>query len=146
MPPPDRLLAARVFREGASREGFTRCGVARAGGPPPRFERFESWIDAGRHAGMRYLEETRAVRGDPEALLPRARSIVCLAAPHLREPWVASDGSRFARYARGADYHGTLRQRALRVAARTREILGDFEYRVCVDSTPLAERSFAAAA
>jgi epoxyqueuosine reductase len=144
--PPDRLLASRVFREEASREGFTRCGVARAVDPPPRFERFESWLDAGRHAGMRYLEETRAVRADPDALLPGAQSIVCLAAPHPRQPWVAADGSRFARYARGADYHGTLRQRALRVAARAQEILGDFQYRVCVDSTPLAERSFAAAA
>jgi epoxyqueuosine reductase len=145
--PPDRLLAARVFREEASREGFTRCGVARAEGPPPRFERFESWIDEGRHAGMRYLAETRAVRADPEALLPGARSIICLAAPHPGQAWVAADGSRFARYARGADYHGTLRQRALRVAARAREILGDdFGYRVCVDSTPLSERSFAAAA
>ena len=96
---------------------------------------------------MRYLAQTRAVRADPDALLPGARSIICLAAPHSRQAWVAADGSRFARYARGADYHGTLRQRALRVAARAREILGDdFGYRVCVDSTPLSERSFAAAA
>ncbi|MFY9550233.1 MAG: tRNA epoxyqueuosine(34) reductase QueG, partial [Thermoanaerobaculia bacterium] len=144
---PDRLLAARVLREEALREGFTRCGVAAAEGPPPRFERFERWIDAGRHAGMRYLARTREVRRRPEALLPGARSIVCLAAPHSAQQWVASDGARFARYARGADYHGTLRQRALRVAASARERLDfDFAYRVCVDSTPLSERALAAAA
>ncbi len=52
-----------------------------------------------------------------------------------------------ARYARGPDYHGTLRGQALKVAARARERLGgQGTFRVCVDSTPLAERSFAAAA
>ena len=68
---PDRLLAARFFREEAVREGFVRAGIARAG-RPPRFDRFERWIAAGRHAGMRYLEETARVRADPEELLPGA--------------------------------------------------------------------------
>ena len=143
---PDRLLAARALREEAEREGFTRFGVARAG-RPPGFDRFEDWLDGGRHAGMRYLAETRDARGAPESLLPGARSVVCLAAPHGAQPDVSSDGSRFARYARGGDYHGSLRDRALRVAERARERLGGgWSYRVCVDSTPLAERSFAAAA
>jgi epoxyqueuosine reductase len=143
---PDRLLAVRVLREEAEREGFTRFGVAPAG-PAPEFDRFERWVGAGFHAGMRYLAETREVRRSPEALLSGARSVVALAAPHAAAPHDAADGARYARYARGADYHGTLRARALRLLARTRERLpGSWAARVCVDSTPLAERAFAAAA
>jgi epoxyqueuosine reductase len=147
---PDRLLAARLFREEALREGFARAGIARAG-RPPRFDRFESWIAEGRHAGMRYLEDTAAVRASTEEILPGARSVVCLSAPHAPEPRVAADGSRIARYAAGADYHGTLRERAIRVVEAVRARLGlgadaGFSWRVCVDSTPIAERSFAAAA
>jgi epoxyqueuosine reductase len=143
---PDRLLAGRVLREEAEREGFTRFGVARAGEAPDR-ERFERWIGAGFHAGMRYLEETREVRRSPRALLSGARSVIALAAPHAAAPHDAADGARYARYARGADYHGTLRSRALRLVARARERLGGaWAARVCVDSTPLAERAFAAAA
>jgi epoxyqueuosine reductase len=143
---PDRLFAARVFREEAENEGFTRFGVARAG-EAPRYDRFANWIAEGRHAGMRYLQATQQVRRTPDALLRGARSVVCLAAPYSAAPYVASDGARFARYARGTDYHGTLRRRALRAAERTWERLGGgWGYRVCVDSTPLAERSFAAAA
>jgi epoxyqueuosine reductase len=142
----DRVEAARVFREEAEREGFSRVGFARAE-PPARFERFRDWIGAGRHAGMTYLERTMEVRASPENLLPDARSIVCLAAPHRFAPLAASDGSVVARYAAGPDYHGSLRERAIRVArtasGRLRET---FRWRVCVDSTPLAERSFAAAA
>ncbi len=145
---PDRLLAARVLREEAIEAGFAKVGIAAAEGPPGR-ERFEAWIDAGRHAGMRYLEETRKIRASPRTLLPGAgaRSVVCLAAPHSAAPWVASDGSRFARYARGADYHASLRSRALAVVEGARRRLGGgWASRVCVDSTPIAERSFAAAA
>jgi epoxyqueuosine reductase len=142
---PDPLLAASVLREEARREAFTRIGFARVG-RPPGFERFESWIEAGRHAGMRYLEETREIRCAPDRLLEGSRSVVCLAAPHGTQPVLAADGSQLARYAAGADYHGTLRQRALRVARAATARLGTFRYRVCVDSTPLAERSFAAAA
>jgi len=143
---PDRLVAARLFREEALREGFLRAGIARAG-RPPRFDRFERWIAEGNHAGMRYLEDTAAVRASPAEILPGAKSVVCLSAAHAPEPQVASDGSRVARYAAGADYHGGLRERAVRVAAAVADRLGaPFSWRVCVDSTPIAERSFAAAA
>jgi len=143
---PDRLLALRVLREESARAGFAGFGVARAA-VPPRFERYRDWIAAGRHAGMRYLEETLRARQAPDQLLPGARSIVCLSFPHPSSPRVAADGSRFARYAAGADYHGTLRARALAAAeASRRRLPGDWAYRVCVDSTPLSERAFAAAA
>ncbi|HXM75971.1 MAG TPA: QueG-associated DUF1730 domain-containing protein, partial [Thermoanaerobaculia bacterium] len=114
-PSPDRALAARVFREEAAREGFARCGIARAE-TPSGFDKFRQWLAEGRHAGMKYLEETAAVRASPQRLLAGARSVVCLAAPHGAEPLVAADGSRVARYAGGPDYHGTLRARAVRVA------------------------------
>src|SRR6266851_683867 len=143
---PDPLLSARVFREEARRAGFARIGFARAE-EPPRFDRFRSWIESGRHAGMDYLERTGSVRANPGQLLPGARSVVCLAATHDARPLAASDGSKLARYAAGPDYHGTLRQQALALAQAARDRLGfSYGFRVCVDSTPIAERSFAAAA
>src|SRR5262252_7668076 len=107
----DRLLAARVLREECAAAGFVGFGIARAG-TPPRFERFREWIAEGRHAGMRYLEETLPVRESPSAVLPGARAVVCLSLPHPAAPRVAGDGARFARYAETtprADYHETLR-------------------------------------
>jgi epoxyqueuosine reductase len=143
---PDRVEAARVFREEALRGGFSRVGIARAE-EPPRFGRFRDWIASGYHAGMAYLERTAQVRSSPAALLAGARSVVCLAAPHRSGRAVASDGSLVARYASGPDYHGTLRERANRVArAAASRLDGTVTWRVCVDSTPIAERSFAAAA
>ena len=142
----DRVAAARIFREEAEREGFSRVGIARAA-EPPGFGRFTEWLAGGYHGGMRYLEETAGVRSSPEKLLPGVRSIVCLAAPHRAEKQAAADGSTIGRYAAGADYHGTLRSRAIRAArSASSRIGGPVRWRVCVDSTPIAERSFAAAA
>ncbi len=96
---------------------------------------------------MRYLADTRDARADPSRILPGARSIVCLSAAYSSEPYRAADGAEIARYARGADYHGALRLRAERVARGAADrISNPFRHRVCVDSTPLLERSFAAAA
>jgi epoxyqueuosine reductase len=142
----DRVEKARIFREEAEREGFSRVGIARAD-PPPRFGRFRDWIRAGRHAGMAYLEQTAEVRASPGNLLPGARSVVCLAASYRSAPLEAADGSSVARYSAGPDYHGSLRKSAVRVAKSVgRRLDESFGWRVCVDSTPLAERSFAAAA
>jgi len=141
----ERLAAAAMFREEALRLGFARAGIARAE-EPPRFGRFREWIAQGRHAGMDYLARTAAVRGEPSRLLPGARSIVCLAWKHPDAPAVASDGSVVARYALGADYHGHMRERALALAQEVGRRIGPYAFRICVDSTPIAERSFAAAA
>ena len=142
----DRVEQARIFRDEAEREGFSRVGIARAE-LPPRFDLFRDWIGAGRHAGMAYLEKTADVRASPANLLPGARSVVCLAAPYRSAPLQAEDGSSIARYAAGPDYHGSLRKSAIRVAKSVgRRLEESFGWRVCVDSTPLAERSFAAAA
>ena len=143
--PADRLLAVRVFREEANRAGFSRMGIA-AAGPPPRFERYQEWIGQERHAGMDYLRRSAGQRADPGTLLPGVASIVCLSYPYSAAAPVAEDGSRIARYALGADYHRTLRDRTETMAARVSERIGPFRYRACVDSAPLSERSFAAAA
>jgi epoxyqueuosine reductase len=144
--PPDRLRLAQAFRQEAARQGFARCGFA-AVSEPPRFERFRAWLAAGRHAGMAYLATTAGVRADPRRLLPGARSLVCLSFAHEAGACVAQDGARLARYAAGSDYHGHLRVRAESVVAAVAESVGaEFRSRVCVDSTPLSERAFAAAA
>jgi len=137
---------AAIWREEALAAGFVRVGFARAGAPA-HFEDFRRWIGEGRHAGMDYLARTADLRGNPDGLLPGARSVVCLAARHETRPVAAADGSRLARYAAGPDYHWSLRQKAERVAqAAARRMDRPVRYRICVDSTPVAERSFAAAA
>jgi epoxyqueuosine reductase len=134
-----------LFSRAARTEGFRRIGVAEAG-PAPRAAEFAAWLDAGMHGSMAYLERTRDLRADARSLLPEARSVVVLADAYPAGRPEAADGTRTARYALAGDYHRTLRARCERVIAAVRAAGVEFAARVCVDSAPLAERAFAAAA
>jgi epoxyqueuosine reductase len=99
---------------------------------------------------MAYLTDRRAaVRDDPRNLLPSARSIVCVgkvyqtAHPHTED---AADPERgwISRYAWGSDYHDEMRPGLERLDAALRERAGaGYESKICVDTAPLLERSYA---
>jgi epoxyqueuosine reductase len=130
----------------AKARGFSRIGVAAAAPAPHRAE-FREWISEGRHGSMAYLEKTRELRSDPRTLLPEARSVVVLAMPYPAAEPSASDGTRTARYALAEDYHRTLRAKCESLVEAWKAETGTaMSHRVCVDSAPLAERDFAAAA
>lgn len=128
--------------------GFELAGIA-AAEHSPDFDRFQSWLDRGMAGEMNYLADRRAgVRSNPKLLLPSARSIVCVGKlynspqPYSTEFNDAELGW-ISRYAWGSDYHDVLR-RGLTLLA---ECLGpDHDYKVCVDTAPLLERSYARAA
>jgi epoxyqueuosine reductase len=126
------------------REAFLTQGLARVGftTAEPVEDRLSSWIAAGRHAGMAYMARRAAGRAEPRSLLPGARSVICAAAAY---PATDADGA-IAGYARGEDYHRTLRQALRQGIGRMRELLPGCSTRVCVDSAPLLERALAARA
>jgi epoxyqueuosine reductase len=95
--------------------GFDAVGVAAVAGGTPDAERFERWLDGGRHGGMDWLATTRnrGRRADPARILPGVRSIVCVLLGHEPAADAARDArlGRIARYAAGEDYHRVMRDR-----------------------------------
>jgi epoxyqueuosine reductase len=89
---------------------------------------------------MGYLTDYRAdVRRDPRALLPSAKSFVCVAKVYKQ----AIPTPHIAQYAVAEDYHGTMKQGLETLAGRQQTVYGPFEYRSFVDTAPLLERSYA---
>jgi epoxyqueuosine reductase len=125
--------------------GFELAGVA-AAAPSPDGARYREWIAGGMHGAMSYLEGRRAdVRMDPRLLLPDARSIVCLGKLYnTPQPYSAafdlSERGWISRYAWGDDYHDVLRRDLERLV---KLFPPDHEYKICVDTAPLLERSYA---
>ena len=97
---------------------------------------------------MAYLTDRRAdVRSDPRNLLPSARSIICVGKLYNGpQPYSTqfrqSELAWISRYAWGDDYHEVLRAGLQRLADRLLESVS-FEYKICVDTAPLLERSYA---
>jgi len=141
-------LTAEDIRSLARRSGFELAGVA-AALPSGDSARYRQWVASGYAGEMRYLSDRRAeVRDDPRHLLPSARSIIC-AGKLYHTPWPTTtefdEPARawISRYAWGTDYHRELRRGLEHLDTLLRRSAGPFESRICVDTAPLLERSYA---
>ena len=132
-------MRADVVETVARECGFELAGVAPALRVEPDAAQFLDWVSRGLAGRMSYLTDHRAhIRTDPRMLLPSARSIVCVG-----KLYNTPEPGAIARYARTEDYHESMRRSLETLAARMRQQFGDFEYRICVDTAPLLERSYA---
>lgn len=115
---------------------------------------YDHWLSRGREATMEYLRRGRDRRADPRLVFPQARSVLSVAIPYPRNPAGAAspaEGPRYARYLNGADYHKELAarlERALQRANAEWTALGGpaLTWKVCVDTSAVLERAWAAMA
>lgn len=128
--------------------GAVAWGVARlAPVGESEFGRFASWLDAGSHGSMHYMERYTDIRRDPRLLLPGAKSIIVLAFSYYHADQFEGNLRRIAAYAQGDDYHDIVRERLNRLAGMVKAETGatdaSGQFRICVDTAPLLERYWA---
>ena len=99
--------------------------------------------------GLPWFTETRVLRGtDPQALLPGARSIICLGLNYYQDleesPVTEGPQGRVARYAWSRDYHKVMKKRMRAYVAGLRSRLGNqFSAHWYVDDGPMLDRAAA---
>jgi epoxyqueuosine reductase len=126
--------------------GFELAGIARAAALPEDHQRYQDWVERGMAGSMGYLTDRRAtVRSDPKLLLASARTIICVAKlyngvePHSTE-FSDPEAGWISRYAWGEDYHHVVRRGLERMVG---QLPAGHDYKICVDTAPLLERSYA---
>jgi len=125
----------------APRHGFFAWGAADAGEVADR-GRYLDFLARGYHGGMAYLARNQELRIDPRRLLPGARSVLVFLRSYAWPAWPVPRGhGRVAAYARGKDYHRSMRNDLRAIAAR----LGADRARAFVDTGPVLERYWARA-
>jgi len=133
-------MTGEVVKRLARECGFELAGMA-AAEPVADFGRYREWVKEGFAGEMRYLTDRRAdIRADPRNLLENARSIICVG--KLYNTPAASDGA-ISRYAWGDDYHRVMRAGLRKLVELLEREAGPFEHKICVDTAPLLERSYA---
>jgi epoxyqueuosine reductase len=106
-------------------------------------------IDAGHLAGLDWFTHQRAEESsNPRVLHERAQSIVSVGLPYWSvDPGKPDDGvarGRISRYARGVDYHKTLKKRMLDLHQRIETAIGrPVESRQLVDTARIVDRAVA---
>ncbi|HKI73565.1 MAG TPA: tRNA epoxyqueuosine(34) reductase QueG, partial [Pseudomonadales bacterium] len=133
--------------------GFQQTGIA--GVDLESYEaRLQSWLSAGHHGEMEYMERHGTRRSRPAELISGTRSIITARMNYLTdtqspETILASDRSGYvSRYALGRDYHKVMRSRLLSLWRRIAAFLEDqgetgHHGRVFTDSAPVLEKALA---
>ncbi|RKG93065.1 tRNA epoxyqueuosine(34) reductase QueG [Corallococcus terminator] len=134
------LPTARL-RDLAQQVGFDLIGFARAEPIPP--SSLLSWLEAGYDADMDWMGSRAEERLDVSVLLPGAKTVLSFANNYYRDD-APSQGSPIARYARGRDYHSTLRDRMKAFRKTINEWYPGLGTYGGVDSGPMMEKVWAA--
>ncbi|WP_342375932.1 tRNA epoxyqueuosine(34) reductase QueG [Myxococcus stipitatus] len=137
------MLPTAHLRDLARSVGFDLVGFARAEPIPPRF--LMEWLEAGFAADMDWMKERADERLDVANLLPGAKTVISFVNNYWRDDAQSVD-SPIARYARGRDYHSTLRDRMKAFRKAITVMFPGLGSYGSVDSGPLMEKVWAARA
>jgi epoxyqueuosine reductase len=141
-------LAAHIKRWGRDL-GFQQVGIADTDLGESE-ARLLDWLAKGRHGSMHYMARCGRKRARPAELVSGTVRVISARMDYLSEPrpraeQVLQDPAAgfVSRYALGRDYHKVLRVRLRALAALIAREVGEFGYRVLVDSAPVMEKPLA---
>lgn len=130
--------------------GFDQVGFTSAAVSDDIARGLREFIDKDHHGSMTWLADRLHHRESPQNLWPEAKSVVMLAmnygpATDPRLLLKEHSSGNISVYARGRDYHDTVKKR-LKALARFMVDSFDCQLKVFVDTAPVPEKPLAAAA
>jgi epoxyqueuosine reductase len=145
----DLAVLAQEIKQWSRDLGFAAAGITGVELGEDEAQ-LRDWLAQGLHGEMDYMARHGDKRSRPAELLPGTLRVVSVRMDYGTgddaTAWqTLAEGERayVARYALGRDYHKLMRARLQKLADRIAAAVGDFGYRVFVDSAPVLERALA---
>ncbi|MFK4001948.1 tRNA epoxyqueuosine(34) reductase QueG [Psychrobacter namhaensis] len=147
--------------------GFADCGFLSVHHPlfAQQIVQLQQWLDKGYEGQLQFMHHNHHLRANPAQLVEGAKTIISVRMDYLTQaptPRTVTDNDHpnqgiIARYARGRDYHKTMRSRLKKLALTIEAMLPDWQhlnigseqdfiFRPFSDSAPIFERPIADAA
>ncbi len=147
--------------------GFADCGFLSVHHPlfSKQIEQLQKWLDKGYEGQLQFMHNNHHLLAHPEQQVEGAKTIISVRMYYLTQaptPRTVTDNDRpnqgiIARYARGRDYHKTMRSRLKQLALVIEDMLPEWQhldigsdkefiFRPFSDSAPIFERPIADAA
>lgn len=111
---------------------------------------FIEWLDQDYHGEMNYMHKHGSMRYQPNELVADTLRIISVRMDYYPPDCEAADAilddpelGYISRYALGRDYHKLMRKRLQKLSSKIASEIGDFGYRVFVDSAPVLEKPLA---
>ncbi len=143
---PNSISKAQIV-ERALAEGFDVARVTDAGAAPRNREGLLSYLTAGHHGEMEWMETRKDERADPRALWQDARSAIVLGLNYGpdRDPLeilARKNRGAISVYASGEDYHDVVKRKLKAVAGFIFQ-KSHAQVKVFVDTAPVMEKPLA---
>jgi epoxyqueuosine reductase len=142
--PSNARKNTELIKAEAIRLGFAQCGIAAADFLEEEAPRLESWLKAGRHGEMTYMENHFDKRLDPRLLVEGARSVISLSLNYFPAAAQADpEAPKISKYAYGQDYHLVIKEKLALLLDYIRREIGEVNGRAFTDSAPVLDRAWA---
>ena len=132
----------RLIKEKAEKFGFDGCGISQAAFLEEEAPRFENYLKNNYNGAMSFLENNIDKRLDPRLLVEGAKSVISLKYNYFPQEKIQMDYN-LAKYAYGEDYHDVVKSVLREMVSELLEEIGDFGFRIFVDSAPVMEKAWA---
>lgn len=137
----------KKIKEKALSLDFDLVGITSAK-PHPHFSFFKNWIEEGKQASMKWLDRGLEKRGNPQKVLPGARSMICLGLNYYRGHPKSIDCQEkgkawISNYAWGDDYHLIIEKKLKIFTKWLQDSFSESKSKAYVDTGPILERSYA---
>ena len=134
------------IKNSALKKGFDLFGVS----SPKSQNKKESkilneWIDNGYHGTMDWINKRKEERNNIYKYFPNVKSVISLGYNYYTgENEINSNDYKISNYAWGEDYHKIIKSKLYEIIKFIKKHKNnEFEYRVCVDTSPLLEKKWA---
>jgi len=135
---------SQLIKARAKSFGFQSCGISKADFLEEDAKPLEEWLKSNFHGEMKYMENYFDKRLDPRLLVEGSKSVISLSYNYFPEEKIQTlDNFKISKYAYAEDYHEVIKDILREMVSGLQEEIGEFAFRVFVDSAPVLERSWA---
>ena len=135
---------SQLIKQKAEKFGFQSCGISKAEFLEEEAPRLEAWLNKGYHGEMKYMENHFDKRLNPTLLVDGAKSVISLSYNYFSKVKIDEiNNFKISKYAYGEDYHEVIKDILKEMVAELQEEIGEFGFRVFVDSAPVLEKAWA---
>ena len=140
----DKNNLSKIIKSEALSIGFLSCGISKAEFLSEEAPKLENWLKSGFNGEMSYMERNFDKRLDPRLLVPGCKSVISLLFNYYTEKKAKNDYEpKISSYAYGKDYHFVIKARLRELLSRIKNLVGDINGRVFVDSAPVMDKAWA---
>ena len=128
----------------AREQGFDKIGITSAN-QPEKSKFLESWLKNKYHGEMEWMLTRKKKRMDIQDFYPGAKSVICVAQNYFVKSISTQvmDRAKISRYAWGQDYHKVMKKKLKTLVRQIQEFDPNINGRICVDTAPIMEKSWA---